>query len=535
MCYSPVHIRNKSLKFDIEKDRVFFDVPCGHCGQCKKRKAEDATARIYYEYLRTVNTPVENFYYKSPNGKVEIKCHGYVYMQCFTYNEEMCPWLHGIRCFRPDDYRSFMLFLRNDLEKLGYGRSCVKVHWVSEYGGQTYRPHYHALFFITCGITPEEFEKLCRKSWCVVYHKNHELDCTHVKRIRLGWTELENPYSKNLNHTCPSDLVVDGMGALGYCAQYLGKDIDFETVLHEQKNSLYDGKFITKDDYKFLKPFTRQSNGIGDNIPDCINIEDLMDGKMTIPDNIDGQKVINLPLYIDRKVFYDYDPSDKCFRLNERGYEMKEHRLKHNRGYVKKRIDYLMSNISKLWSVDAPVYISSILRHQANKNSLRFIHYTAADCMRFVSDKLYNRMDDFCDYIILYKNITSTFYEFVDSGEDLSKVYYDFIKKSFHSPPVKTFNMEDIVNDSLDYRIITHNLYGCVCNRFKDFDEVLAILNGINLAYSEKRQQAYLKRKDEVSRHKNVLTLIPSSTHKKFSAYASYRPKISGLATASQV
>lgn len=510
MCYHPVHIRNNSLTFDINKDKIFLDVPCGNCGDCRLKRQDDHALRLFYQYQETEGTRVPGFFYKSSDGKVNIKEHGYTYCQCFTYNEEMCPWLHGIKCFRPDDYRAFMVNIRNLWKRENLPHSTLKVYWVSEYGGQTFRPHYHALFFITAPITPERFEELCREAWSVNPDHKYTKDS---KRVSLGWTELENPFSKNPNHTKPSDLVVNGIEVLGYVSEYVGKDIDFETVLEKQKNSHYDGLPITDKDYKFLKPFTRQSNGIGECLTKMLTLDELMDGKAKLPDKLKGEKVVTLPLYVDRKVFYDYNPEDKCFRLNEQGYKMKEHRRNHNRGYVKKHIDYLLSQLSNLWTDESANYIVEIL----SKHKLASIQYsdfykraidsrpTTADCMMFVSDTLYNRMDDFVDYIMYYKDISSTYAYAVDDGVDLKDFAEKFIVKHYTDQPNFIMKLDHYQEEHpKDYYRFLRSRYGQCCERFKDFDTVLDILNGVNLAFCSMKQKAYLKRREEKARAKKI-------------------------------
>ena len=329
MCYSPLRIENNSRQFDLRKDKTVLSVPCGKCGECRQKRQDEVTARLYYQFLDTEKTVVPGFHYESPDGKVEINEHGYVYFETFTYNEEQVPWCHGIRCFNPEHYRYFMVNLRNDLKREGYPKGSIKVYWCSEYGGNTYRPHYHALFFVTCAITPEHFEELLQRNWCIISNPLKP----NSPRFSLGYTDISNPHEHS--HQYPHELICDSIKVLGYVGQYIGKDIEFETVLKLQKDSDFDGKPISEEEYKIMKPYTRQSNGIGLCIKDYLTIDELMDGTMTIPDTRKGEKPIALPLYIDRKVFYDYNPEDKCFRLNDIGFQMKEHRLQHNRDYVK--------------------------------------------------------------------------------------------------------------------------------------------------------------------------------------------------------
>lgn len=160
-----------------------------------------------------------------------------------------------------------------------------------------------------------------------------------------------------------------------------------------------------------------------------VSIEELMDGRMTIPDTIQGEKVISLPLYIDRKLFYDYDPSDKCFKLNEKGYEMKEHRRERNRGYIKKQITYLIDNLPELWSAKSAYHIKgcSIRDH----TYIKFGQLTPEICSGIISDTLRgDRFDDFIDYIMYYKDISSTYAIYVDDGVDLKRFAESIIVKN---------------------------------------------------------------------------------------------------------
>lgn len=494
MCYSTLTLPNNSRKFDLRKDKLYLNVPCGKCGECRQKRQDEVTARLYYQYLETEKTSVPGFHYVSEDGRVNIHEHGYTYFESFTYNEDNVPWCHGIRCFDPKHYRMLMVYLRNDLKKEGYEPGSIKVYWCSEYGGDTFRPHYHALFFVTCAITPDRLEELLQRNWCVITNRNK----ADSERKSLGWTDISNPYSDK--HTRPSQLVCDSIAVLGYVGQYIGKDIEFEKVLKLQKDSNFDEQPISKEEYKIMRPFTRQSNGIGECIKDYLTIDELMDGRMTVPDNLKGSKNIALPLYIDRKVFYDYNPEDKCFRLNDIGFQMKEHRLQYNREYVKKQIDWLRGHISHLWNDYTESYIADLCKDH-------HIYSTSAEAMLKVSDVLYNRLDDFVNYILYYKNISSTYRIDVDNGVDLEQLAASKIIKYAHPDPCSCHlvSLKDYKDqDYEDYRRVIKHTYGHDCNRFKDFDEVIAILNGINLSYCIGRQRQYLKYRAEKARQKKI-------------------------------
>lgn len=479
MCYRPLHIVNPSLHFDRDHDRRLLSVPCGQCGECRTNRQNEVASRIYYEYLDTV------------------KKGGYVFFQTFTYNEEMVPVRHGIKCF---DTRHFLLFsknLRYDMESCGYpvgyknaegsSRSYVKIFWTCEYGGNTYRPHYHALFFVTNGIPVEEFCAMTERNWC---QANGKGGCNaRDQRVSLGYCDTNNIDPKR-RHT-PQERVVDGMGALGYVSKYVCKDLDFLKVITNQKGGFFDGEPLTDEDKKYMFPFTRQSNGIGECMKDMLTIEDLMDGKVSIPDKLEGTKIVSLPQYIDRKVFYDYNPEDKCFRLNEQGLEMKKVRRLHNRGYVKKQIDFLWSNLCNLWTPFA-----------AEK-----LHMTEAECLQFISATLYNRDKDFIDYIIYYKDISSTYFDDIDSIDDLADFAENNIVHQDTSVP-PPFSILQLKNDhpKIYYRCCEDD-YGRAHPRFAGFEKILYILNKVNLGYCHQQQKLYEERQEEKARQKYLHSL----------------------------
>ena len=120
--------------------------------------------------------------------------------------------------------------------------------------------------------------------------------------------------------------------------------------------------------------------------------------------------------------------------------------------------------------------------------------------MMKVSDVLYNRKEDFIDYICYYKDISSTYRLEVDSGADLKELHSLKIFKYCHPNPCECCveNLKDVRDmDYQDYRRILKHTYGHDCNRFRDFDEVLNILNGLNLSYCIGRQKVYIRDRAE--------------------------------------
>lgn len=124
MCISPIQIKNPYLglgKLGLNRlhDTVntYINVPCGHCPACTSLRQTWINQRVQMESL-----------------------DNYLFYGTLTYNEVMCPWVHigeyNLRVPRMSDFTNMVKRLRNE----GYHFSYIVV---SEYGGKTYRPHYH--------------------------------------------------------------------------------------------------------------------------------------------------------------------------------------------------------------------------------------------------------------------------------------------------------------------------------------------------------------------------------------------------------
>lgn len=110
---------------------------CGKCKECKKKRTNELSMRLF----------LESSYWKNSS------------FWTFTYDDEHLPLsvLTGIPTLRKKDFQDFMKRLRKGLSD--YGK--IKVFYAGEYGGQTDRPHYHAILY---GV-PEEAFNFVTKVW----------------------------------------------------------------------------------------------------------------------------------------------------------------------------------------------------------------------------------------------------------------------------------------------------------------------------------------------------------------------------------
>ena len=486
MCYRTLNIKNSSLHFDPTCDPLRMNVPCGQCGECRTNLQNSFEARVYYEYLLCTSTPVEGTH----TG------FGYVFFQTFTYNEWSVPKRHGMYCFDSRHFTLFMKNLRNELKrKFGIPGDAVKVFWTCEYGGDTFRPHYHALFFVYCGITPDELAELCHHNWCSiekVKHQNRKYKWTEYVRHSLGYCDTNNIDDRR-RHT-PMERVVNAQGALSYVSKYVCKDFDFLQVIAKQKHGNYDGEELTVEDKKYMYPFHRQSNHLGECMKDMVDIDMLMDGKCLIPDKEKGVKLVTLPQYIDRKVFYNYDPSDKCFKLNDKGIEMKKHRFLHNTYYVKEQILFIFNNLDSLWTP---------------KTQDKYLHGLSKEyCKDKLSEFLPDKVDELVSYILLYKDVENYYSKFLDQYVDISALNQHLLEMRLehrYRPERRSFLYYDEDDVQAVYRAkhfykYTYNN----CRRFRGFEHVVFLINGINKAFCDLQQLEYIRKQNEKSRQKKL-------------------------------
>lgn len=136
MCISPIQIKNPYLGLGHlglnrlhDTVNTYINVPCGQCPACTSLRQSWINQRVQMESL-----------------------DNYLFYGTLTYNEDMVPWVHfgeyNLRVPFMSDFTNMVKRLRNEGLKFSY-------IVVSEYGGKTYRPHYHfMLSFPKETVTP---------------------------------------------------------------------------------------------------------------------------------------------------------------------------------------------------------------------------------------------------------------------------------------------------------------------------------------------------------------------------------------------
>lgn len=119
-CISPITLKNQAKN----ATKSLITVPCGKCVSCLKNRRADWSFRI----------------------SQELSVSNSAFFITFTYNEETVPWQKGDDgverlSLRKSDFQSYMKNLRNKISVP------IRFYCCGEYGGDTERPHYHAIIF----------------------------------------------------------------------------------------------------------------------------------------------------------------------------------------------------------------------------------------------------------------------------------------------------------------------------------------------------------------------------------------------------
>lgn len=146
MCLSPVTVPRKSWhmtktgKYSYDFDGHYISVPCGHCVSCLKKKRDNWRVRL-----------VE-----------ELKYNKCAYFFTLTYDDKYLPtdslgFAHVNKC----DVQKFFKRLR----KLCSGICRVRYFFISEYGPETMRPHYHGIIYFDELFDVNQVYEIIKKSW----------------------------------------------------------------------------------------------------------------------------------------------------------------------------------------------------------------------------------------------------------------------------------------------------------------------------------------------------------------------------------
>lgn len=168
MCYSPIttklnkrFINAATLKGAPLKG--LFEVPCGHCEQCKTQKVNEWSFRLLEEAKETFRQGGFTIFDTLTYDDLHVPNVGKVLFQLGEFSLDVTSSICDMLCNSKRDVQLFAKRLR-----AAYSGP-FRYYLVSEYGNDnryTHRPHYHALFFFSSPtITSEQASRLIRSAW----------------------------------------------------------------------------------------------------------------------------------------------------------------------------------------------------------------------------------------------------------------------------------------------------------------------------------------------------------------------------------
>ncbi|QRV61970.1 replication initiator protein [Microvirus sp.] len=381
MCLRPIKVRNPSRYFREGIDKEYITVPCGKCSECVNANRMDWQIRLYYEHIST-----------------EQLHDGFTFYFTLTYNN-LCPHLpvrddkgRIVLCFNHKHIPDFIKRLRTQLI-----RDDVKMsirHFISsEYGDSpdasyitdsgrrafyTHRPHYHGLLFVSrergCELSIKDAADYIRKLICDKWSFGD-------KTFTVGYDRFGFPLTAGL---------VGAAGPIGYCAKYLDKGLNtdeyYQSLINDERFADY------LDD---LKPKHYQSQGLGRDALSLVDDGTLDAGFIPCPvyDEKSGlvlTRNFRLPLYLMRKVNYDFDKEHGVFVPSERGMRNLPRIMYNQREDVAKSIDDF----------------KTLYQHDFRKGSV-----FAEKCLEILQNTYNGRFDfDYCnDLYCAFKEYDSRF------------------------------------------------------------------------------------------------------------------------------
>lgn len=191
-CDSPIHISNANPLKGVEE----YDVPCGECPQCLRRKQNEFACLALLEAGRATSMHFLTLTYNNNTAPIAVSCvlsdaaKKYVFVDdkerldlipLLENDKKQLEWLvdgdyQYCPSLRREDVRLFLKRCRVAWQRAGNLLPKFKYAAFGEYGSATFRPHYHLQIL----NAPDNFVSFLVDSW------NREFgfcDCRKIPRI----------------------------------------------------------------------------------------------------------------------------------------------------------------------------------------------------------------------------------------------------------------------------------------------------------------------------------------------------------------
>lgn len=307
MCLSPLNITNRSTYPSLDFGMASYLVPCGRCLECRSGVQSEWRTRISFE--------IDSLYRRG----------GTAIFLTFTYSDKCLPIYEDgdfrISCFNHDDVLTFLNRLKVRSYR-AFGKNSYKYFFTSEYGKNTKRPHYHAIFFLQPNVNYLQFARICQDVWTYgfmfpKYSKSHK--CF-----------IDN--DGNMSEIRIRSLV----GGAKYVSKYATKDLSFYEIPDVSRYLSSPNAFKLK---KYL-PKHWQSNLLGLSAIDNVNLFDTQEIERLLDSGIMNpltMKYEPLPRFILNRLLYK---NVFTGRYNGEGRKLYDRHLTHFGWYYFRKVWY---------------------------------------------------------------------------------------------------------------------------------------------------------------------------------------------------
>lgn len=208
--------------FRLHEDNGGHLVPCGKCYNCKRRRASSWSFRLMQQYKVAING----------------------YFVTLTYDTEYVPISE--KGFMTLDKKNLQNFFKRLRQWHGTEADSIKYYAVGEYGGKTFRPHYHIILF---NVNIEYVEK----SWSDCVNKKEKL-FRKLGQIHYG-TLTEASVGYTLKYICKAKKIPlhnndDRVPEFSLMSKGLGKNYLTENIIQWHKNNPEERVFLPLPDGK---------------------------------------------------------------------------------------------------------------------------------------------------------------------------------------------------------------------------------------------------------------------------------------------
>lgn len=322
----------------------------------------------------------------------------------------------------------FLKRLYRYLEYDGYNvRGNLKYLITSEYGGTTFRPHLHPLFFCKIpGISSAKLNEYIVKAWKDI-----------PSQTKLGFNDKRNVDKRVINsiygikyvvkYILKDDAILDcikyhketqlSQFFFNYCA---ANDKNFDKLLYPELRQIflsYKYRYRVPDDYSLFN-FVMVSHGLGLYFLDNVNYEDLFNDILIMDQSPKQYTQYSVPSYFVRKVFYKYENDTKRYIPNDLTAQLK-------RSQDEKMILSFKQNARKLEDIYNSLSLKSLdtlcHRYHLDRNVQSWTSY--------IDQILDGReMSHFVKYVVYFRNVhIAAWHEWL-YDDNLSRLDNSFIE-----------------------------------------------------------------------------------------------------------